>query len=288
MDPMNEVRTLIRSGKKEEAWELLNRTLANDPQNEAAWLLAYRLASKSRKNAIIEKARQYLPSNSVIFSRPTFSKQILGEFAQGSNPRSNRTLAGGILFLSFLFCGGAYLIFFNSNLYLQLVATPTPQPTSRPTFVSTVTPTRGPTATFRPAHTATYTALIEETSYLAETLIYVQMYENALKGFFSQHTQLNVAPGLYWNQTWRTSMVVTMTTLVESAEALASVSPVPSKFASYRDSTVNLYNQTYAFVLFYANWLDGNNDGSEAAYYIENLNQAFSRMTRELEAVEPP
>ncbi|MCW5875092.1 MAG: hypothetical protein KIS88_10645 [Anaerolineales bacterium] len=291
MTDLERAKGLIAQGEKDEAWGLLNKILTTNPANEAAWLLAYEIASESRKDAVLEKAGQYLPSNSLLFNNP-LSPDIgpLSTFSDKSRLKSTHTLIAGLFVLVILFCGGASLIIFNSDAYAQLASTPTSPPTRTSTLIPTPTtaPTRAPTATFIPAHTATYTALIEETRYLTETLVYVQRYENALNRFLGQHGQLNFAPSLYWNQAWRVSIIDTMITLAESAEDLARVSPVPTKFAGYHDSTVNLYNQTYAFMLFYANWLDGNSDGKDAIFYIENLNQAFSRMTRELEAIQAP
>ncbi|MCW5875093.1 MAG: hypothetical protein KIS88_10650 [Anaerolineales bacterium] len=64
MENLDRVRDLVNSGKRKQAWDLLNQALASNPRNEDAWILAYELAKPDVRENIAQKALTYLPNSS--------------------------------------------------------------------------------------------------------------------------------------------------------------------------------------------------------------------------------
>lgn len=96
MGDLEKAEILINKGENKEAWNLLNQVLTKNPKNERAWLLAFNLAPASKRNAILEKAKVYLPRDSFLFA------QVLSDswLQDQSPPKPNRLgRAGLILFL---------------------------------------------------------------------------------------------------------------------------------------------------------------------------------------------
>lgn len=63
MEDTIRVRRLINSGEKQLAWSLLNQILSDNPENEAAWVLAYELAKPEVREELIYKALKFLPNS---------------------------------------------------------------------------------------------------------------------------------------------------------------------------------------------------------------------------------
>lgn len=77
MNGINQIQLLINQGKRIEAWRLLNQLLTANPENEKAWLMAYELAQDSKKSALLEKAKKYLPADSAIFNQSSLPQSWL-------------------------------------------------------------------------------------------------------------------------------------------------------------------------------------------------------------------
>lgn len=75
MGDLRKANNLIKLGKKTEAWDLLNRVLTSNPENEAAWILAHELAKPDSRERLIHKALEFLPNSTSLqrLSSPTAS-----------------------------------------------------------------------------------------------------------------------------------------------------------------------------------------------------------------------
>lgn len=61
MEDLSAVNSLIDSGKRQEAWNLLNQILTANPAHKEAWLLAYSLVDETKKELLLQRARRHIP-----------------------------------------------------------------------------------------------------------------------------------------------------------------------------------------------------------------------------------
>lgn len=120
MTDLAKVKRLVNDGDRKAAWKLLNHILSVDPANEQAWVLAHSLVNDSQKPLLLEKAREYLPKESSLFSpSQELPASWLDEEPQQLN-RKNKQFGkiALVLFLSLIALGAAYTLI-SHNLQMN-------------------------------------------------------------------------------------------------------------------------------------------------------------------------
>ncbi|MBK9124733.1 MAG: tetratricopeptide repeat protein [Chloroflexi bacterium] len=183
-EQFDQVKTLLRDGKRERAVERLMSLIENDRENpELWWLLANALQDPVKAKRALAEMRSLAPGDRRAdeLEAKIEARILLRQVSQKNKPQPRRSSARSVIFITLAFIAitlaVASLAFYALDLRNQLAAaqqpdptvfvlptltpsdtpTNTPTPTSTPTDTPTATPTDTPTATLTPTPTLTVT-----------------------------------------------------------------------------------------------------------------------------------
>lgn len=226
MNELSKVRNLIQSGRKKEAWDLLNQVLTENPKNEAAWFLAHSLVQDTKRIVLLEKAKKYLPTDAAIFNQSTLS----GFWRQETNPNSKslkwiyRGLIGLVLFIV---CAGIFIILVRNSTFAFFPASFI-KPTAFPTQIVLSTPMLRPSP-----HPLATQALPSEVRYLDSLLPPLRDFIEALERFYQLDDALQLDETMINFQPWRIQVEDALVDIEHYGRELSRTSPVPSSFAIF-------------------------------------------------------
>ncbi|GIK28495.1 MAG: hypothetical protein BroJett007_16330 [Chloroflexota bacterium] len=177
-EQFDQVKGLLRDGKRERAVERLMSLIENDRENpELWWLLANALQDPVRAKRALAEMRSLAPGDRRAdeLEAKIEARILLRQVVQKTKAQPRRSSARSVIFITLAFIAimlaVAVLAFYALDLRNQLAAVQRPDPTVLvlPTLTPSDTPTHTPTATSTPTDTPTPTATDTPTATLTPT-----------------------------------------------------------------------------------------------------------------------
>lgn len=162
---LNDITTLLRQGKRQQALALLAQLLSEEPNNETAWLLlGYAVEDKEKQKYAFERVLKMNPENQRAMNQLGKIEGVHKTSNSGKTPDPRRktfpTVAGIAVILVCLVTAIAAWIYYQNQPGNQVLNTSSPI-TATPRVINTHTPR--PTQTNTPIPSATATASITPT-----------------------------------------------------------------------------------------------------------------------------
>lgn len=177
-EQFDQVKTLLRDGKRERAVERLMSLIEDDRENpELWWLLANALQDPVKAKRALAEMRSLAPGDRRAdeLEAKIEARMLLRQVSQKKKPQSPRSSARSVIFITLAFIAitlsVAALAFYALDLRNQLAAAQLPDPTLLvlPTLTPSDTPTNTPTPTDTPTDTPTATPTDTPTATLTPT-----------------------------------------------------------------------------------------------------------------------